>query len=80
MWLHFNSSSYFFSDLHGLAEIWRKDYLGWRHVMKTYKKAFASATCKEAWTMDNHMDMDSNMNMDQGMGMDMNMNGGNMRR
>jgi len=68
-----------YKDLHGLAEIWRKDYLGWRHVMKTYKKAFASATCREAWTMEKPMD--NIMDMDPGFGMDMNkMNGGNMRR
>jgi len=57
-----------YKDLSGLSEIWRKDYLGWRHVMKTYKKAFAASTCRE-----NMMSMgmgDQNMGMgDHSMGM-----------
>merc|ERR1711881_408771 len=47
-----------YKDLSGLSYIWRKDYLGWRHVMKTYKKAFGAATCKEdKMMMDDHMHM-----------------------
>jgi len=56
-----------YKDLRGLSEIWRKDYLGWRHVMKTYKKAFASATCRENVMSMGMGDMGMNndaMNMD----------------
>jgi len=40
-------SDHEYKDLSGLSMIWRKDYLGWQHVFRTYKRAFGSATCRE---------------------------------
>jgi hypothetical protein len=40
-------SDHEYKDLSGLSMIWRKDYLGWQHVFRTYKRAFGSSSCRE---------------------------------
>jgi len=51
-------SDHEYKDLSGLSQIWRKDYLGWQHVFRTYKRAFGSSTCREDIMKMNQMDDD----------------------
>jgi len=40
-----------YRDLSGLSMVWRKDYVGWRHVFRIYKEAFNKSTCSSKMPM-----------------------------
>jgi hypothetical protein len=49
-------SDHEYKDLSGISEVYRKDYMEWQRVFRTYKKAFSSATCKEEGIKMNQME------------------------